>query len=441
MDFEAAACLGIPALTAHRAVFADGSVQGQTMLVTGGAARLAAPRFSWPMGWRDGAGHGELRRESDVARSAGAEHTVNYREQDVAAEIKRLTGEGVDRVVDVDFGGNLATTLQVLKPNGTLASYASRGDDKPSVAFRMLMVKNITVHAILVYTMSEAAKVAGMADITRALEEGALRPLITRRLPLERIAEAHAHVEQVASIGNTVVRWPDVPTESLAAPVEFRAVCSAVAPRATMAEGSLKAWWRLEPGPPSPRRHDAVVGHEAHVGHIFTGFELLRDVGAERLGGHVGPRFSELLLQLRHPHVFDDRHDGRRAGLQVLAELLEALVVESRVVQLGDQAAQGRAAVPRPGPAGRTAPATAPATPPTTAPRPPPMSLASLMCSLPSLSRLRIAVLSISIRCSFCAFFSSSRAASAPCSSLNAARMTSTGALPGMGVRLLSRPV
>ena len=207
VDFEAAACLGIPALTAHRAVFADGSVQGQTMLVTGGAGAVGSAAIQLAV-WGGATVLATVSSDekADVARSAGAEHTVNYREQDVAAEIKRLTGEGVDRVVDVDFGGNLATTLQVLKPNGTLASYASRGDDKPSVAFRMLMVKNITVHAILVYTMSEAAKVAGMADITRALEEGALRPLITRRLPLERIAEAHAHVEQVASIGNTVVQ-------------------------------------------------------------------------------------------------------------------------------------------------------------------------------------------------------------------------------------------
>jgi NADPH:quinone reductase len=62
------------------------------------------------------------------------------------------------------------------------------------------------VHAILVYTMAEAAKEAAMADITRALQEGGLQPLITKRLSLDRIAEAHAHVEQVASIGNTVLQ-------------------------------------------------------------------------------------------------------------------------------------------------------------------------------------------------------------------------------------------
>jgi NADPH:quinone reductase len=207
VDFDAAACLGIPAMTAHRAVFADGSVKGQTILVTGGAGAVGSTAIRLAV-WGGATVLATVSSDEKAAaaRDAGASHVVNYREQDIAAEIRKLTVEGVDRVVDVDFGGNLPTTLQVLKPNGTVASYASRGDDKPAVPFRMLMVKNINVHAILVYTMSESAKSAAMADITRALEDGALRPLITSRLPLERIADAHAQVEKVASIGNTVLQ-------------------------------------------------------------------------------------------------------------------------------------------------------------------------------------------------------------------------------------------
>jgi len=206
-DFAVGACLGIPAMTAHRAVFADGPVRGQTILVTGGAGAVGSTAIQ--LGVWGGASVLATVSSDDkaqAAKSAGAAHTINYREQDVAAEVKWLTGEaGVDRVVDVDFGGNLATTVQVLKPNGVIASYASRGNDQPPVHFRSLMVKNITVHAILVYTMSEAAKTAAASDITRAMEESALRPLITLRLPLERIAEAHAHVEKVSSTGNSVL--------------------------------------------------------------------------------------------------------------------------------------------------------------------------------------------------------------------------------------------
>jgi NADPH2:quinone reductase len=208
VDFEVGACLGIPAMTAHRAIFADGAVAGQTVLVTGGAGAVGSTAIQLLV-WGGATVLATVSSEEKAraARASGAAHTINYREQDVVAEVSRLTnGAGVDRVVDVDFGGNLATSIQVVKPNGHIASYASRGDQAPTVPFRQLMVKNVTVHAILVYTMAESAKTAAAQDITRALEAGALRPMITSRLPLERIVEAHEHMERVASIGNTVLQ-------------------------------------------------------------------------------------------------------------------------------------------------------------------------------------------------------------------------------------------
>ena len=195
-------------MTAHRAVFADGPVTGQTVLVTGGAGAVgsAAIQFAHWGGARvlatvssDAKAH--------VAREAGADDTINYRSEDVVEAIKRLTdGAGVERIVDVDFGGNLGTTLQALKPDGVVASYATRGEPEPKVPFRALMVKNLTVRAILVYTMPEAAKTAAAEDITRALEAGALRPVIGQRLRLDDIAQAHKDVENGAVMGNTVLR-------------------------------------------------------------------------------------------------------------------------------------------------------------------------------------------------------------------------------------------
>jgi len=144
--------------------------------------------------------------KAHVAREAGADDTINYRSEDVVEAIKRLTdGAGVERIVDVDFGGNLGTTLQALKPDGVVASYATRGEPEPKVPFRALMVKNLTVRAILVYTMPEAAKTAAAEDITRALEAGALRPVIGQRLRLDDIAQAHKDVESGAVMGNTVL--------------------------------------------------------------------------------------------------------------------------------------------------------------------------------------------------------------------------------------------
>jgi NADPH2:quinone reductase len=210
IDFDAGACLGIPAMTAHRAVFGDGPVRGQSVLVTGGAGAVgtAAVQFAKWGGARTVLATVSSDAKAAAARDAGADHTVNYRTEDVVARVHHLTQkEGVDRIVEVDFGGNLPVSLQIIKPDGTIASYATRGEPEPKVPFRALMVKNITVHGVLVYTMSESAKIAAMADITRALEEGALRPLIGARLPLDRAADAHNAVELGTSIGNVVLQY------------------------------------------------------------------------------------------------------------------------------------------------------------------------------------------------------------------------------------------
>jgi NADPH2:quinone reductase len=209
VDFEAGACLGIPALTAHRAIFADGPVRGQVVLVTGGAGAVGSTAIQL-LKW--GGAHVISTVSSDAkaqeARAVGADETVNYRTQDAVAEIRRLTdGAGVDRIVEVDFGGNLPVSQQVIKPFGTIASYASRGDPEPKVVFRPLMVKNIVVRPILVYTMPEAAKVSGAADVNRALQEGALKPRIGERMALEQIADAHAAVERGSVIGNVVLTY------------------------------------------------------------------------------------------------------------------------------------------------------------------------------------------------------------------------------------------
>jgi NADPH2:quinone reductase len=210
IDFDAGACLGIPALTAHRALFADGPVHDQVVLVTGGAGAVGSTAIQLAK-W-GGARAVITTVSSDgkarEAREVGADHVVNYRTQGVVAEINVLTdGAGVDRIVEVDFGGNLPVSQQIIKPFGTIAGYASRGDPEPRVAFRPLMVKNVVVRPILVYTMPEAAKVTGAADVNRALAEGALKPRIGARMPLEQVADAHAAVERGSVIGNVVLTY------------------------------------------------------------------------------------------------------------------------------------------------------------------------------------------------------------------------------------------
>ena len=205
--FEAGACLGIPAMTAHRCVFADGPVAGQKILVTGGAgavghyaiqlARWGGAKVIATVSGADKAAH---------AKAAGADRVVNYKSEDVAAAVKDFAqGAGVDRIVEVEFGGNLATSLACLKTNGVIATYASSAVMEPKLPFYPLMFQGVTLHMVLVYILPEAARRQSIQDINHALAQGALVHAIAGTYPLGRIAAAHKAVESGAMIGNVVI--------------------------------------------------------------------------------------------------------------------------------------------------------------------------------------------------------------------------------------------
>jgi NADPH2:quinone reductase len=205
--FAEGACLGIPAVTAHRGLFADGPIAGQTVLVTGGAGAVghyAVQLAKWA-GARVIATVSSAEKAA-VAAAGGADHTVNYRTADPAAQILELTaGAGVDRIVDVDFGANLAVSLKVLKVNGIIAAYASMGDPEPKLPFYPLMAKNATIRPVLIYTMPDRARDEAVSDIVRLVEAGRLLHQIGARFPLDRIVEAHQAQESGKVTGNIVV--------------------------------------------------------------------------------------------------------------------------------------------------------------------------------------------------------------------------------------------
>lgn len=207
VPYEAGACLGIPAMTAHRCVFADGPVAGQTILVTGGAgavghyaiqlARWGGAKVIATVSGAEKAAH---------AKAAGADRIVNYKTEDVVQAVKDFThGKGVDRVIEVEFGGNLSTTLACLKTNGVIATYASSAVMEPKLPFYAMMFQGITLHMVLVYVLSESARRQSIHDINQALVQGALVHAIADTYPLEHIAAAHQRVESGDAIGNVVV--------------------------------------------------------------------------------------------------------------------------------------------------------------------------------------------------------------------------------------------
>lgn len=206
-EFAAGACLGVPAMTAHNCVFKDGAVTGQTILVSGGAGAVgnyAIQLAKW--GGAKVITTISSPQKAEIAHAAGADYVINYKTENVAAQVKYITGkEGVDRVVEVDFASNLATNVGILKHNGVIATYASDSDKQPQIPFYSLVYKNITVHYVLVYAMPTQAHKAAAKDITTCLKAGLLHHVIAQRFPLSQIAAAHEMMESSKAVGNLVV--------------------------------------------------------------------------------------------------------------------------------------------------------------------------------------------------------------------------------------------
>ena len=159
VSFAAGATLGIPCMTAWCGLFGDGAVAGQTVLVTGGAGAVGhyAVQLAKARGARVIATVSSPAK-AEQARLAGADLVINYKTEDVVATTLAFTeGRGVDRVVDVDFGGNIATTLKLMAMNSTIAVYATNGNRNPSLPMRELMEKCIALRALVLFALPAGA--------------------------------------------------------------------------------------------------------------------------------------------------------------------------------------------------------------------------------------------------------------------------------------------
>ena len=203
--FAEGACFGIPAMTAWYALFGDGAdLKGQTVLVTGGAGTVG--RYACQMATLAGAQVITTVSSPEKAQHAGAEVWINYRDADVTERVMDLTdGAGVDRIVEVDFGANQEASLQVIKPGGVIASYASAADMTPQLSFYPFMFKDITLRMLIVYQFDGPRRRAAEAELTRWLEAGQLTHAVVPAGRLDDIAAAHDLVAQGEKRGTVVI--------------------------------------------------------------------------------------------------------------------------------------------------------------------------------------------------------------------------------------------
>jgi NADPH2:quinone reductase len=194
-SFELGASLGVPAMTAHWCLFADGPITGKTVLVAGGAG--AVGHFAIELAVRAGAqviATASGPEKAELAREAGAARVVNYRDADAADQVRAAAGQ-TDRIIEVALGANLDLDLAVAKPGSTVVTYAAEPTN-PVLPVRACMTANVVLRFILLYGVPRDALDRAAADITAALADGALTELpVAARIPLSDIVAAHEAAE------------------------------------------------------------------------------------------------------------------------------------------------------------------------------------------------------------------------------------------------------
>jgi NADPH2:quinone reductase len=204
VPMEQGACLGIPGITAHRAVHVAGSVNGRTVLVQGAAGSVGAcavqlARFA---GARV---IGTVRSASDeaTAKSAGA-HDVLVGDKELTSRVKALAPDGIDHIVEVAFGANIEADVELMKQGGSIASYAT-DNATPKIPFWQMVFKNIRVFLLGSDDFPKEAKLQAARDLNSALEAGWPGFEIAERIPLADIARAHELVEHPVRRGRIVI--------------------------------------------------------------------------------------------------------------------------------------------------------------------------------------------------------------------------------------------
>jgi NADPH:quinone reductase len=218
-SFDIGASLGVPAMTAHRALTVSeggptrlhpGALSGSVVLVAGGAGAVGHAAIQLAR-WADATVITTISgpAKAALATAAGAHHVINYRDDDAVTTIKDLAPDGVDLVVEVAIARNSKLNIDVTKPRASIAIYANDGGGAPRLDVRQNMIKNLRYQFVLLYTVGETALTAAVEDITLALLDGALpvgenAGLPLHRFPLENTAGAHQAVQDGA-VGKVLI--------------------------------------------------------------------------------------------------------------------------------------------------------------------------------------------------------------------------------------------
>ena len=133
---------------------------------------------------------------------AGAHEVVRNDEKPVAA-VKAIAPDGIDHIVEVAFGANIAADVELLKLGGSIAAYAT-DNETPKIPFWPMVFKNIRLFFLGSDDFPKDAKISAADDLNAALATGWSGFEIAEQIPLSEIARAHELAEHPVRRGDRV---------------------------------------------------------------------------------------------------------------------------------------------------------------------------------------------------------------------------------------------
>jgi NADPH2:quinone reductase len=222
-SFDLGASLGVPFITAHRCLtvteegpdrLGPGTMTDRVVLVAGGAGAVGNAAIQLAR-WSDATVIATVSspEKAHLAAGAGADHVINYKQEDVATEVRRISSRGVDTIVEVSPAVNASLDAEVLARLGSVAVYANNGGDEMTLPIRPLMAPNARWQFVLLYTAPAEAKGHAVEDVSAAILDGAVRVgeeagLPIHHFPLDQTAQAQAAVED-SIVGKVLIDVSD----------------------------------------------------------------------------------------------------------------------------------------------------------------------------------------------------------------------------------------
>jgi NADPH2:quinone reductase len=206
LSFSQGAAVNIPYATAYRALFQRAKAKGnENVLVHGasGGVGVAAVQIANAAGMNV-IGTAGTERGRELVMKEGAQHVLDHTTPNYMDQLSTLTqGRGIDVVLEMLANVNLGKDLKVLAPGGRVVVIGSRGTVQ--VDPRDAMLRDAEILGMLLFNTSEPAKVAIHSALAKGFENGSLRPIVGKELPLSEAPRAHEEVMKPGAYGKIVL--------------------------------------------------------------------------------------------------------------------------------------------------------------------------------------------------------------------------------------------